>query len=288
VLRLRSLQDSLTRAKAASDAARWDEARTAYQQAIVASPESAFLYRELGSVERKAGDAAAALEHLRKAVALDPNDAHAHAQIGGILAEQNDPAGALAAYEQAVAIDPSEVPEAVLTAAREGAALAKLPEQYRAIESSPSITRADIAALLGVRLAPLLSQTRTRQVVVTDVRTNWAQQWILTVVRAGVMDTQPNYAFQPGARVRRGDLAQTVARVLTIIASRNPERAKAWQDTAPKIADVTPGHLSYSAVSQAVASGVMPLENDAFQLLRPVTGAEAVAVVSRLEALALP
>ena len=55
---------------------------------------------------------------------------------------------------------------------------------------------------------------RRRPWVVTDVRGHWAQQWITNVVRAGVMDTQPNYTFQPNARVRRGDLAQTVSRVL--------------------------------------------------------------------------
>ena len=52
---------------------------------------------------------------------------------------------------------------------------------------------------------------------------------------------------------------------------------------------MAPTHLSYPAVSQAVAAGVMSLdEKGAFQLLRPVTGAEVVEVVTRLEALAKP
>jgi hypothetical protein len=49
---------------------------------------------------------------------------------------------------------------------------------------------------------------------------------------------------------------------------------------------VPPAHLSYPAVSMAVAAGVMPLSNGNFDLLRPVTGAEAMAVVGRIEALA--
>jgi tetratricopeptide (TPR) repeat protein len=288
LLRFRALQDSLARAKAAADAARWDEARTAYEQAIKASPESPFLYRDLGLVERKAGETAAALEHFRKTVELDPNDARAHAQIGAILDEQNDPAAALAAYERARELDPSEVSDAAINRVRELTALAKLPAEYRAIPAAPLATRADIAALIGVRLAPLVAQARERQVVITDIRNNWAQQWIVPVVRAGIMDTQPNYTFQPASRVRRGDLAQTAARVLGLIATHYPARAKAWESTTPKISDVSPSHLSYAAVSQAVASGVMPLENGAFQLLRAVTGAEAAAVIARLEALAQP
>jgi tetratricopeptide (TPR) repeat protein len=287
VLRLRAVQENLARAKAASDAGQWAEARAAYGQAIAASPESAFLYRDLGQVERKAGELALALEHFRKAASLDPADAVSLAQIGGILEEQGDSAGALAAYEKARSVDPAAVPAERLTALREAEKLAKMPAEYRAIPSSEAATRAELAALLGERLEPLLAKVRQRQVVVTDIRTHWAQDWILRVVRAGVMDTQPNYTFQPGLGVRRGDLAQIVGRVADLIATTKPAVAKVWTGAKQKISDVPPGHLSYPSVSVAVASGVMPLtETGTFQLLRPVSGAEIVEVVGRLEVLA--
>ena len=287
VLRFRAVQENLARAKSASEAGRWVEARAAYTQAIAASPESAFLYRDLGLVERKAGEQAVALEQFRKAVGLDPQDAVSHAQIGGILEEQGDIVGAIAAYEKARSIDPDSASAENIAKLREADALSKMPAEYRAIPSSATATRGEVAALVGVRLGGLIERTQPRQVVVTDVRTHWAQQWITDVVRAGIMDTQPNYTFQPNARVRRGDLAQTVARALTLIAATKPAAGKAWQGAKQKIADVPGGHLSYPSVSVAVASGVMPLtENGTFQLLRPVTGAEVVEVVTRLEALA--
>jgi tetratricopeptide (TPR) repeat protein len=289
VLRFRAVQDNLARAKAASDGGRWPEARAAYAQAIMASPDSAFLYRDLALVERKAGEQAQALEHFQKARSLDPLDARSQAQIGEILEEQGDAVGALDAYTKARAIDPAEVATARLDRLKDRLALERLPAEYRAIPSSPGATRADVAALLGVRLDALLARTPPRQAVVTDLRGHWAEKWIVAAVRAGVMDTQPNYTFQPGARVRRGDLAQTVSRVLTVIAAGKPEAAKNWLSARAKIADVVPTHLSYPAVSQAVAAGVMSLdEKGAFQLLRPVTGAEVVEVVARLEALARP
>ena len=287
VLRFRAVQENLARAKAASDAGRWAEARSAYAQAIAASPESAFLYRDLGLVERKAGEQATALEYFRKAVLLDSQDAVSYAQIAAILEAQGDIAGALAAYDKARTIDPGEVSVEHIAKLRDAEALSKMPAEYRAIPSSTAATRGEVAALIGVRLAGLIERTSPRQSVVTDVRTHWAQQWITNVVRASIMDTQPNYTFQPNARVRRGDLAQTVARVLALIGAAKPAVAKAWQGAKQKIADVPVGHLSYPSVSVAVASGVMPLaENGTFQLLRPVTGAEVVEVVTRLEALA--
>lgn len=281
VLRFRALQTSLTRAKAASDAGRWDEARAAYEQAIAASPESAFLYRDLALVERKARQSAMALENFRKAVSLDPADTRSLVQIAEILEENGDVAAALEMYDKAAAVTPAEVPTDRVERLRDRLALAKLPEEFRAIASSSAVTRGDVAALIGVRLATLLAKAPQRQVVVTDTRGHWAEQWILPVVRSGVMDTQPNYTFQPTAPVRRGDMAQTVSRVLDLIA---PKR---WQTAWLPIHDVSPKHLSYTAVSQALGAGVMLLTGDGtFQLLRPVTGAEVGDIVARLEALA--
>jgi len=288
VLRFRAVQDMLGRAKAAADARRWDDATAIYRQAIATSPDSAFLYRDLAGVEQKAGQDAPALEHYRKAVELDANDARSLAGIGAILDGQGDVLGALASYDRARAIDAEEVPEHVIARLRGAAALAKLPAEYRAIPSGTSVTRGDIASLVGIRLEPILARARPRQVIITDIRGHWAQPWIAPVVRSGVMDTLANYEFEPKRQVRRGELATTVARLLTLLASIKPELASKWQGDGVAITDVAPTHLSYPAVSAAVASGVMPLNGGSFELLRGVSGAEAIDIISRLEALARP
>lgn len=288
VLRFRATQDMLGRAKAATDGRRWDEAKAAYQQAIAASPESAFLYRELASVEQKAGDPSGALEHYRRAVELDVSDARSWAAIGGLLEANDDVVGALTAYERARAIDPAEVPEAAVIRVRDRAALLKLPAEYRAIPANPGITRGEVAALIGIRLDALVARARPRQLIITDTRRHWAQQWINAVARAGIMDPLPNYEFQPAQRVRRGELALTVSRLLGLIGAGRPELQKKWQAAKVTVADVPASHLSYPYVSQAVAAGIMSLTNGNFELLRNVSGAEAYDVISRLEALARP
>ena len=102
------------------------------------------------------------------------------------------------------------------------------------------------------------------------------------------MDTLANYEFEPSRQVRRGELANTVSRLLTLIASAKPELARKWQAAKVAIDDVAPTHLSYPAVSAAVAAGVMTPSGGNFELLRPVSGAEAMDIISRLEALARP
>ncbi len=288
VLRFRATQDMLGRAKAATDGRRWDEAKAAYQQAIAASPDSAFLYRELAAVEQKAGDPSAALDHYRKTVELDANDARSWAAIGGLLEANDDVVGALPAYERARAVDPAEVPDSVLTRVRARAALLKLPAEYRAIPGNPGVSRGEIAALIGIRLDALVARARPRQLIITDLRGHWAQQWITAVARAGIMDPLPNYEFQPGLRVRRGELAMTVSRLLGLVGAAKPEFLKKWQAANVTVSDVPSGHLSYPYVSQAVAAGVMPLAAGNFDLLRNVSGAEALEIIGRIEALARP
>src|SRR5215813_3612057 len=106
VLKFREIQNLIAAARNAMNAGRLDEARTAYQRAIAATPDSAVLYRELGMVERRGGNAAAALEQFNHAIMLDPADAVALAQSGELLEERGDFAGAEVAYRNAHNADP--------------------------------------------------------------------------------------------------------------------------------------------------------------------------------------
>ena len=199
----------------------------------------------------------------------------------------NDYQAAARAYGAAQAIDPTPEVAAKLDAVNKGAELARLPAEYHAIPQLPEVTRGDVAAVLGIRLADLLEPARGREgVLVTDIRTHWAATWIFAVVRAGVMEPLPNHTFQPQQRVRRVDLAQIASRVLALVAGGRPASAAEWQSARVTVADVPPSHPTYRAVSQAVAAGVLPLDGDVFAPSRPVSGAELLAAVDRLDALA--
>lgn len=285
VLRFKGAQEAIEGARAAAKSGRLDDARAAYQRALEASPDSPLLHRELGILERRRGDSQAALAELRKAVELDASDATSLIQIGEILEQRLDFVGAESMYREAAEIEPTEALAKRIAAAAEKARLAKLPPDFHAIPESPQITRGDLAALIGIRLELLLQRAQERQVVLTDARGHWAAPWITQVARAGVLDPFPNHTFQPRSRVRRGDLAAAVSRLVLIAA--DAERRDAWTTARPKIADMGPGHLSYPAVSVAVASGVMRLdEGERFAVTRPVSGAEAIDVVERVAALA--
>jgi Flp pilus assembly protein TadD len=288
VLAFRGVEQGIAHARAAARAGRADEAIQAYTTAIAASPDSPFLYRELAAVERQKGDTAAALEHYRKAAALDPMDARSVGQIGELLEAEGDLAGATKAYTDALAIEPNAEVEKRLDVLREKSAFAALPAEYRAIDQAPQITRADLAALIGIRLAPLVTGTRSRDAaLITDVRGNWASIWIMAVARGGIMEPFANHQFQPRSAVRRTDLAQAAARLLSRIAAQHRDQPRTWESARLQFPDLSPGHLAYPAASMAIAAGVMKTgPGDAFQPSRVVTGAEAIDAIDKLQALA--
>ena len=287
VLRFRGLQEVIEHARASAASNRLDEARVGYQAALASSPDSAFLHRELGLVERRRGDTEAAMAEFRRASELDASDATSLVQIGDIQEQRLDFAGAEAAYRKAAAIEPTAELTRRIAGIVAKAREAKLPSEFRAIPAASQITRGELAALIGVRLEDLLDDVKPRQVVMTDVRNHWAAAWITRVAAAGVLEPFANHTFQPRTGMRRVDLAAAVSRLLTLVAARNPELRARWAEVKPKIADVGVGHLSYPAVSLAVASGVMPLlDNDRFAVGQAVTGAEAVDVIGRVLMLA--
>ena len=286
VLRFRSLQEVIETARAAVAAGRADEAKAAYTRALTASPDSAFLHRELALLERRQGNLPAALEHFRRATELDPADAVSFVQIGEVLEQQQDFPGADAAYRKAAENEPTPDLTRRIAALGERMRELKMPAEFLAIAASPQVTRGELAALLGIRLEPILRLAPPREVVMTDTRGHWAALHITTVVRAGAMDEFENHTFQPRAAVRRVDLAHAVSRVVTLMAATRPVlRARIAE--RPDIADMDRRHLNYPDAAIAVASGVMSLaDGNRFQLTRAISGAEATQAVERLRALA--
>jgi tetratricopeptide (TPR) repeat protein len=286
-LRFRAVEDAVAKARTAAAAGRLDDARHEYEQALTASPDSALLLRELAIIERRGGQITQARVHLERAATLDPADRATRLQIADILEAGGDIAGATRALEAAQAIERTPDVDARLAALGERAELARLPERYRRIPDQTALTRGDLAALLGVRLASLLRAVPGHpSALVTDVSGSWAAPWITAVLRAGVMEAFPNHTFQPDGIIRRADLAAVVSRVLTLEAALDPPRSGRWPKDTVAFSDLSPTHPAYDAASRAVSTRVLDAgAGGAFEPTRPVTGAEAMDAVARLEKL---
>ena len=285
LLRFRVLQALIASARDARADGRLDDAVRAYTRAGEASPDSAVIYKELGTIERGRGNGTVALEHFRRAAELDPSDPFPVIQAAELLQAARDFAAAERAYRDAARLEPNggfdARAETMAALVREG----RLPAEFQAIPQAPTILRGDLAALIGVRLESTLQGARRSAVVTTDTRGHWAAAWIGEVVATDVMPPFDDHTFRPRATLRRVELAQAVSALLTVAGRGNPS-VQAQLSVLPAIADVAQSHLNYRAVAAAVATGVMPLlQGNRFNTEQAVSGAEAVAALDRLRAL---
>jgi Tfp pilus assembly protein PilF len=272
-VRLQVTEKLVAGARAALQAGHADEAVEQYRAALEAAPEVAGLRLELAAALAERGDRAGAVEVLQG----DPTqDRQVLLRLGQLLQEMKDPDRALEAYRRLLARDPHDE-EALRRSQelRQALELSQMPEEYRAIAAAPRISRAELAALLGVKVTALSRVTSGPPKVAIDISGSWAREHIIKALGLDLMDVYPNHTFQPGATVRRGELARAVARVLDLL--------KFAPAPTPALSDMTAGNLFYGAAARTVAAGLMDLTpSGAFEAWRPVSGQEAVDVIEGL------
>lgn len=288
LLRFRTTQASLSAGQRAREAGRHDEAVAYFERALAQSPESTMILSELTRAELALGRLDQAERHARRSAELEPREAGWQALLGEVLEARGQLRPAAEAFARADMLEPDEAWRTRSRELRDRAELAALPESFRNITSAATITRADVAAFVGIHLRELVAAAPARvTTVATDVRTHWAASWILSVTRTGIMSVFPNHTFQPATVVRRGDLANVMAVLVQLAGSgRKTELAK-WQVARPRFTDLAPSNVFYAPSALVSAAGVMaPDDNGRFQPTRPATGPELEQAVRRIAAIA--
>lgn len=272
-LKLQVTERRVGAARASLAAGRREEAIAEYRAALAAAPEVAGVRVELANVLAEGGDAAGAIALLRG----DPTeDRAALLRLGEMLGARGDYPGALEAYQKVLAREPGH--EEALRRAAETRRLIeqfRMPPEFQAIARAARITRAELAALLSVKVHALSRLAPGKPSVAVDISGSWAREHILKVLGLKLMDVYPNHTFQPGATVRRGDLARAVQQVLDLL--------KVPAAPAPALADMSRSNLLYYPAARAVAAGLMDVTpGGAFEPWRPVSGEEATRVIEAL------
>jgi tetratricopeptide (TPR) repeat protein len=272
-LKLQVTERRVAAARAAREQGRPEEAAAGFRAALDAAPEVAEVRLELAGLLLEQSDAAGAIATLE---ANPGGDRAVLLRLGELLAGEREYERALGAYRVLLARDAGDT-EALrrATELRQAREFEEMPEEYRRIYDASRISRADLAALIAVKMTALSRLAPGPSRVAVDISGSWAREHIIKLLALDILDVYPNHTFQPGAVVRRGDLARAVAQVLRLLGWRAP--------SAPALSDMSPNNLFYEAASRVVAAGLMDLTpSGAFEAWRPVSGADAVAVLEGL------
>jgi tetratricopeptide (TPR) repeat protein len=278
-LRLQLTEQRLAQGDEALAAGDRAGAERIYRAAIEDAPEVSGLRLKLADLLAGQGDRAGAIAVLE----ADPTeDRQVLLKLAELQTAGQELDRAVETYRRILARDPRDEEALRRSAeAREQLELAQMPEEYRRIGSAATITRADLAALLAVKVSALSRVPPGTPPVAIDISGSWARDHILKALAYDAMTVYPNHTFQPGAIVRRGDVARVVQRVLDLL-NQPP-------GPAPALTDMSRGNLNYYPAARAVAAGLMDLTAaGAFEAWRPVSGAEATHILDGLVRLVGP
>jgi tetratricopeptide (TPR) repeat protein len=272
-VRLQVTEKRVSAARAELAAGQADLAIETYKRALADAPELAELRLELANVLIDRGETTAALELLE----TDPvRDRQILLRLGEVHLLRNEHARALDAYRRLLLRDPQdEEAQRRSKEVRQAMEALRMPEEYQRIGSAPTIARADLAALVAVKVTALARVSPGPAKVAVDISGSWAREHIIKALSYDVMTVYPNHTFQPGATVRRGDLALAVQRILDLLSY--PGAA------GPAPTDMSPSNLYHYPATRVVAAGLMDVTpSGAFEAWRPVSGQEAVEVLESL------
>jgi tetratricopeptide (TPR) repeat protein len=278
-VRLQVTERRVAAAREAGQSGSPDKAIEAYRSALEAAPELAGARVELANLLVAKGQAEEAVQLLE----ADPQgDRTVLMRLAEVLVDLGQHTRALEAYRRVLARDPrDEEAQQKSRAVREALELLQMPEEYRRIGGAPTITRADLAALVMTKVTALGRTQAGPARVAIDISGSWARDHIIRALALEILDVYPNHTFQPVATVRRGDLARAVQRVMDLL--------KAPTTPGPSPTDMSSNNLFYAPASRVVAAGLMDLTpGGAFEAWRPVTGQEAIDVLEGLVRLVGP
>ena len=277
-VKLQLTERRVAEAEAAVTAGDEEGALAKYDKALEAAPELADVRVAAADLRLRHEDPAGAAAVLE----ADPTgDRAVLLRLGEVLTGLQAYDRALEAYRRILARDPSDAEAARRSReAQDALDMLRMPEEFRRIPGLARISRADLAALVAVRV-PALARVASREPkVAVDISGSWAREHIVAALALDIMDVYPNHTFQPGGMVRRGDLARAVARVLELLRPLRPP--------VPVITDMARSNIYYDSAVRAVGAGLMTLTPEgAFEPWRPVSGREALDVIEGLARMVL-
>jgi tetratricopeptide (TPR) repeat protein len=250
-----------------------------YRSALEMAPEVSGIRIALADVLQQTSDSAAAVELLESAPIAEPG---IQDRLAEIFVETGQLDSALEIYRVRL-LDEPDNPRIRQRSdeVRRRIELLQMPEEYRTIADREWLRRADLAALIVVKITGLRPFPGGPSKVVIDSDRSWAEEHIQRAADLEILSVYSNHTFKPDAIVRRDELAHAIGRVLDLLQ---------WpEEPAPELRDVRPAHLYYRGVTRAVGAGLMDVTpTGAFEGWRPVSGHTAVAVIEALASTVAP
>jgi tetratricopeptide (TPR) repeat protein len=261
-----------------------ENATEAFLKVLHYSPRLEEAHLALARLFRKEKNIPSALFHLRTASANNPKSQAVLLEYAQTLEEAKSLGPSMEAYERLLALDPqNKAVRERLEALKVKLGVVELPSQFAEIPALEAVAKEDVAALIAVKFREVVDDNPPRPPILVDITTSWASRYIVKVAALDIMEVYSNHTFEPRHPVTRGEMADTLARLISVLRKRGVKIVAQIPPERIQISDVPPEHLNFRAIVEAVSTQVMDLGADrTFRPDQTVTGPEAVGIFDLL------
>lgn len=262
-------------------------AKNEFLRVLTYDPNSADAHLELARLFRQDKNKTEALAHYKAAMAAGTDDKAVLREYAEFLAESGDLGQSLEVLEKLAAASPKDPAVGKrVEELRAKLGVYEIPSQYDAIPSLESVTREDLAALIGVKFEKDL-QAPARTEILVDIGTSWAQRYIIQIASLEIIRASVNHTFQPRRIINRAEMADAAVRLMGVLQERGARFVPTVETRRLQIADVAPDNPFYASITKALGFGIMTLTPDRkFEPERTVSGDEAIRVLDLIQRLA--
>jgi Tfp pilus assembly protein PilF len=261
--------------------------KKSFLRALYYSPESTEAHLALGKIYRDEDNFQNALLHLKAASTKEPKNTEIRKEYADTLFQAGELKNSLGVYEDLLEQNPEdqEIRDRLETI-KNRLGIFELPSQYNAIQSSESVTKEDVAALLSVKFKDILDKPSGKPPIIIDISTSWASRFILQTASLAILDVYPNHTFQPKKVITRAEMAETLFRLIEHLKRKGYSFIQQIPPNRIQISDVSPSNYYYRPIILLVSYDIMTLSQDrAFNPDKAVSGREATRLLDLILAL---
>ncbi|HET9951222.1 MAG TPA: tetratricopeptide repeat protein [Candidatus Eisenbacteria bacterium] len=268
-----------------------EEARRLLARALAAAPESAFVHVAFGRYQTAIRRYKDAKESLERAAALEPSSPEPLYWLGRAYQQSGDLSSAAQAFAAALRLDPDHAPSAAALGPILGERYeaAGIPGAYALLRERPSLTRGELAVILGVELgadpdrAVWRSDSAPSQAGDEEFTAAWGGRWARAAAARGWIAPFADGSYHLDDPVTRAALALSLAAVERqwgpLSTSASPGDS-VWAGSFP---DIGPRHYLAFVARRAAADGLPGRGADGrFEPWASATGSEVLQAVRGL------
>jgi tetratricopeptide (TPR) repeat protein len=162
-----------------------------------------------------------------------------------------------------------------------------LPVKFKNIFFKNAVTREDLAALIGYYFDDYLKIEGEAPVILTDIGSSYAREYIIKVCTLGIMEARPDHSFGigdfPDTIVNHAKFAEVIHSLIRYLERTGRDVDMTPRDRLVEPTDISPLHKHYKIIKYLVNSGIIQLDaGDKFNPTANVSPSAALVSLRKL------